>query len=170
MHANRISQSNQEKTKMKKFGISVVAALSGVVIATSAFAQGFHGHGHRGSAALTACLVAAPQSVKQSLWTTFKNSPIREDKQAVHTAKANLNEQILAKNTNLGSYETALSQAQLKLLQDQDAIATSVCGQLSSAQLTAANMLYTNLQNNRQAVRGYFEAAHQAADSSSGGE
>lgn len=153
---------------MKKYGITVIAALSTVALATSAFAQGFHGH-HHGSAALTACLVAAPKSVKQNLRSTFKNSSIREDRQSLQTARANLNQQILAKNTNLGSYETALSQAQLKVLQDQDAIATTVCGQLSQTQLTAANTLYTNLQSNRQAVRGYFQAAHEAADNSSGG-
>jgi len=43
------------------------------------------------------------------------------------------------------------------------AAAQSVCGALTASQLTAASALYTNLQNNRQTVRGYFEAAHQAA-------
>ena len=85
------------------------------------------------------------------------------DKQAVQTAKNNLAQQILAKNTSLGQYEAALSSAQLKVIQDEDTIATGVCGQLSSTQLAAASTLYTNLQNNRQTVRGYFQTAHQAS-------
>jgi hypothetical protein len=54
--------------------------------------------------------------------------------------------------------------AEMKVVQDEDAIAQSVCKQLSPAQLAAASTLYTNLQNNRQTVHGYFAAAHQAAE------
>jgi hypothetical protein len=152
---------------MKKFSPFIAAVVVTVVamLSLDAHAQGFPGHGghHHGSAALTACMVAAPASVKTNLWSTFKSSPLKTDRQAVETAKQNLDQQILAKNTSLTQYETALSQAQLKMIQDQDAIAQGVCGQLSSAQLAAASTLYTNLQSNRQTMRGYFEAAHQAA-------
>jgi hypothetical protein len=50
------------------------------------------------------------------------------------------------------------------VIQDEDKIAQSVCGQLASSQLTAASTLYTNLQNNRQTARGYFQAAHAAGE------
>ena len=86
--------------------------------------------------------------------------------ETVHTAKNNLSQQILAKNQSLGEYETALSQAQLKVIQDEDALAQNVCGQLTSTQLAAASTLYTNLQKNHQTVRGYFKATHQASGGS----
>jgi hypothetical protein len=105
----------------------------------------------------------AGKSVKTSLRSTFKSSSLRSDQKAVQTAKQNLAQQILAKNSSLTEYETALSQAQLKLTQDEDAIAQNVCRQLSASRLAAASTLYTNLQNNRQTVHGYFAAARQAA-------
>jgi hypothetical protein len=108
-------------------------------------------------------MAVTPQSAKSTLWSTLKGSSLHTDMQAVETAKNNLAQQILAKNTSLTQYETALSQAQLKAIQDEDAVAQNVCGQLSSTQLAAASTLYSNLQNNRQTVRGYFEAAHQAS-------
>jgi hypothetical protein len=150
---------------MKKFAPFIAAATGAAALTLAAYAQAYYGHGghHHGSSALSACLAAAPQSVKENLGSTFKNSSLRADRQAVGTARQNLAQQILAKNTNVSEYETALSQAQLKVIQDQDAIAQNVCGQLSATQLTAANTLYTNLQNNRQTMRGYFQAAHQAA-------
>lgn len=150
---------------MRKFS-PFIAAVTGVAILTlAAYAQAFSGHGghHHGSPALAACMAAAPKSVKANLWPTFKGSSLFSDRQAVETAKQNLAQQILAKNTSLTEYETALSQAQLKVIQDEDAMAQSVCGQLSAPQLAAASTLYTNLQGNRQTVRGYFQAAQQAA-------
>ena len=147
-----------------------IATIAGAaIIALAASAQAFSGHGghHHGSPALAACMAVAPQSTKANLRTTFKGSSLWTDKQAVQTAKNNLAQQILAKNTSLTQYETALSQAQLKVIQDQDAVAQNVCGQLSSTQLAAASTLYTNLQNNHQAVRSYFETAHQAAGDAS---
>jgi hypothetical protein len=150
---------------MKKSLAIVAAAGAAGILTVAAYAQAFQGHGHHhGSAALMACLVAAPKSVKANLKSTFSSSPLRGDLQAVQTAKQNLALQILAKTTPLTPYETALSQAELKVIQDEDAIAQNVCGQLSPAQLGAASTLYNNLQNNRQTVRGYFQAAHQAAN------
>jgi hypothetical protein len=141
-----------------------VGALLGAVGFVHAFSGGgHHGGHHHGCAAMSACMAAAPQSVKSSVWSSVKGSSLFADKKAVWTAKQNLDQAILAKTTPLTPLETALSAAQLKVLQDQDAVAQTVCGQLSPAQLAAANTLYTNLQNNRQTVRGYFEAAHQAA-------
>ncbi len=138
---------------------AVVAMLA--MLTLDAQAQAFSGHGgghHHGSPALSVCMAAAPESVKANLWSTFKSSSLRTDRQAVRTAKQNLAQQILAKNTSLTEYETAVSQAQLKVIQDEDAIAQGVCGQLSPAQLAAASTLYTNLQNNRQTMHGYFAA------------
>jgi hypothetical protein len=150
---------------MRKFSLFIAAVTGAAILTFAAYAQAFSGHGghHRGSPALAACLAVTPKSAKTNLWPTFKSSSLRSDRQAVWTAKQNLTQQILAKNPSLTGYETALSQAQLKVIQDKDAIAQSVCGQLSVSQLTAASTLYTNLQSNRQTIRGYFEAAHQAA-------
>jgi hypothetical protein len=151
---------------MKKF-VPFVAAIAGVsILGVAAYAQPFAGHGghHRGSPALAVCMAAAPDSIKTNLRSTIKSSPLHTDMQAVKTARQNLAQQILAKNTNLTSYETALSQAQLKVIQDQDAIAQNVCGQLSAPQLAAASTLYTDLLTTRQTVEGYFQTAHQAAE------
>jgi len=149
---------------MRKFS-PVIAAVTGAAILTLVgYVQAFPGHGgHHGGSSLAACLAAAPKSVKANLWSTFKNSSLRSDRKAVWTAKHNLGQAILAKTTPLTTYESALSSAQLKVIQDRDAIAQGVCGDLSAAQLTAATTLYNNLQSNRQTVHGYFEAAHQAA-------
>jgi len=132
------------------------------ILILAAYAQAFQGHGrHHGSPALMACLAAAPQSAKANLKSTFSNSPLNSDRQAVQVAKQTLAQQILAKTTPLTQYENALSQAELKQIQDEDSLAQSVCGQLSAAQLSAASTLYNNLQSNHQTVRGYFQAARQ---------
>jgi hypothetical protein len=149
--------------------IAATAVALVAMLTLAAHAQAFSGHGgghHHGSPALSVCMVAAPASAKANLWSTFKNSSLKTDRQAVETAKQDLAQQILAKNTSLTEDETALSQAQLKVIQDEDTIAQGVCAQLSPAQLAAASTLYTNLQNNRQTMHGYFEAAHQAAGQS----
>ena len=127
---------------MGKVSPFVAAAVVAVVamLTLAAHAQAFSGHGgghHHGSPALSVCMAAAPESVKANLWSTFKSSSLRTDRQAVRTAKQNLAQQILAKNTSLTEYETAVSQAQLKVIQDEDVIAQGVCGQLSPAQLAA---------------------------------
>jgi hypothetical protein len=111
---------------------------------------------------------AAAKSVKTNLWSTFKSSSLGADRQAESLAKQNLAQQILAKNSSLTEYERALSQAQLKVIQDEDAIAQNGCGQLSTSQLAAASTLYTNLQNNWQTTRGYFEAAREASGQTTG--
>jgi hypothetical protein len=92
---------------------------------------------------------------------------LHSDRQALSTAKQNVTQFILGINTStpLSTLEQNVSAAELKVMQDEDAIAQSVCKQLSPAQLSAASTLYTNLQNNRQTVHGYFAAAHQAAES-----
>ena len=85
-----------------------IATIAGAaIIALAASAQAFSGHGghHHGSPALAACMAVAPQSTKANLRTTFKGSSLWTDKQAVQTAKNNLAQQILAKNTSLGQYE-----------------------------------------------------------------
>jgi hypothetical protein len=150
--------------------MKVVAALAagaaGIAMLSSGVAGAFPGPGHHhGSPALMACMVAAPESVKANLKSVYQNSSLKADHQALMTAHQNLTQRILAKNTNLTEYETAVSQAELKMTQDEDAIAQNVCGQLSAAQLSAATTLYNNLQSNRQTMRGYFQAAHQASGS-----
>jgi hypothetical protein len=147
--------------------ITTVAGAAILAFTASAHALGHGGH-HHASPALAACLATAPKSARANLWSTFKSSSLYADQQAVRTARDSLAQQILAKNTSLTGYETALSQAELKLIQDQDAIAQNVCGQLSAAQLAAASTLYTNLRINRQTVRGYFEAAHLASGQTTG--
>ena len=155
---------------MRKYKSLIVAVAGVAVISVAAYAHAFgdHGHGgghhHGGGSAMAVCLAAAPESVKSSLHTTFKASTIHTDMAAVKAAKQTLTQQILAKTADLSSYETAVSTAELKVLQDKDAIAAGVCNQLTTAQLAAASTLYTNLQNNRATVKGYFEGAHAAAE------
>lgn len=154
---------------MRKFSGLITAFAAGAVIGAVGFVQAYAGYsGHRGghhhgSAAMSACMVAAPQSVKSNLWSAIKGSSLFADKKAMWAAKQSLDKAILVQTKPLTPLENALSAAQLKVLQDQDGIAQNVCGQLTQAQLSAANTLYTNLQANRQTVRGYFEAAHAAA-------
>lgn len=107
------------------------------------------------------------QSVRTNLHSTFESSSLHVDLQALWTAKQNVAQFILGINTTtpLNTLENNLSMAEMKVVQDEDAIAQGVCKQLSPAQLAAASTLYTNLQNNRQTIHGYFEAAHQAAES-----
>jgi hypothetical protein len=149
----------------RKFSPFIATVAGAAILTVAGYAQAFGGHGghHHGSAAMSACMAAAPKSVKTTLWSTFKSSSLRTDEQAVHSAKQALDQAILAKNTSLTADEAALSAAQLKVIQDRDAIAQTVCGSLSTTQLGAANTLYTNLQNNRQAVHGYFQTARDAA-------
>ena len=117
-------------------------------------------HKH-GSPALMAYMAAAPHSVKANVRSSFKQSCLNSDRKTLD-ARQSLAQQVLAKNTSLSSYETAVSRAQLKVIQDEDALVQSVCGQLSASQLSAATTLYSNLQSNHQTVRGYLAAAHQA--------
>jgi hypothetical protein len=151
---------------MSKFSPYIATVSGAAILALAVSAQAFSGHGggHRhGSPALAACMAATPKAARENLRTMFEGSSLRADHEAVQTAKNSLAQQILAKNQSLGGYETALSQAQLKVIHDEDALAQNVCGQLTSTQLAAASTLYTNLQNNHQTVRAYFEAAHQAS-------
>jgi hypothetical protein len=152
---------------MRKLSPFIAAAAVAAILTVVGYVQAFSGHGghHHGSAAMSACMAAAPQSVKTSLWSTFKSSSLHSDRQAVQAARQSLAQFLLGINTStpLSTLESNLSKAQLKEIQDQDAMAQNVCGQLTQAQLAAASTLYTNLQNNRQTVRGYFEAAHAAA-------
>jgi hypothetical protein len=157
------------ESDMRKYKSLIVAVAGVAVVSVAAYAHAFGGHGggwhhHGGGSAMAVCLAAAPESVKSSLHTTFKDSTIHTDMAAVKTAKQTLTQQILAKTADLSSYETAVSNAELKVLQDKDAIAAGVCNQLTTAQLQAANTLYTNLQNNRATVKGYFQAAHAAGE------
>jgi phosphoenolpyruvate-protein kinase (PTS system EI component) len=150
---------------MRKFSPFIATITGAAILALAGYAQAFPGHGgHHGSAALAACLAAAPKSVKTSLWSTIKSSSLHTDRQAVETARQNLAQSILAKSSSLSADESALSAAQLKVIQDEDALAQNVCGQLSPTQLSAASALYTNLQNNHQTVKGYFQAAHAAGN------
>jgi hypothetical protein len=155
---------------MKKLSPFIATLTGAAILGLAVSAQAFSGQGghHHGAPALAACMTAAPQSVKTNLWSSLKSSSLHTDREAVKTAKNNLAQQILAKNTSLAEYETALSQAQLKVIQDEDAIAQNVCGQLTASQLAAASTLYTNLQSNKQTVRGYFQTAHQASGATNG--
>ena len=52
----------------------------------------------------------------------------------------------------MSTAENDLSAAKLKLLQDQDAVAAKICGQLSAQQLNAAQTLYKNMTALRQST------------------
>ena len=153
---------------MKKSSALIASFAGAAILALAAYVQAFSGHGghHRSGSALGACLAAAPKSFRTNRHSTFESSSLHVDRQALWTAKQNVAQFILGINTTtpLSTLENNLSMAEMKVVQDEDAIAQGVCKQLSPAQLAAASTLYTNLQNNRQTVHGYFEAAHQAAE------
>jgi hypothetical protein len=133
---------------MRKFSPFIATVTDAAIITLANYVQAFSGYGghHHGSPALAACQAAAPKSLKTNVWSTFKSSSSVSERHAVRKAKQNLAQQILAKNPSLIEYETALSQVQLKAIQDEDAIAQSVCGQLSAPESVAASTLYTNLK------------------------
>ena len=153
---------------MKKTSVFIASFAGAAILALAGYVEAFSGHGghHHSASALGACLAAAPKSVTANLRSTFESSSLHTDRQALRTAKQNVAQFILGINTTtpLSTLENNLSMAEMKVVQDEDAIAQSVCKQLSPTQLAAASTLYTNLQNNRQTVHGYFEAAHQAAE------
>lgn len=153
---------------MKKTSPFIASVAGAAILALAGYVHAFSGHGghHHGSSALSACLAAAPKSVTTNLRSTFESSSIHSDRQALWTAKQNVAQFILGINTTtpLSTLESNLSMAEMKVTQDENSIAQSVCKQLSPAQLAAAATLYTNLQKNRQTVGGYFAAAHQAAE------
>jgi len=140
-----------------------------------AFAHGgFGGHGHHhGSAAAKACIAVMTPEQRSNLKTIFTEakSSLKADHQKVMAAKQDLNEAILSKTSDLSSLETNLSNARLKLLQDQDAAAVKVCGMLNDKQMSAAHGLYKNLaalrQSTHQQMRDYFKQARDAAGDTS---
>jgi len=152
---------------MKKTSPLIASVTGAAILALAGYVHAFSGHGghHHGASALGACLAAATKSVATSPHATFESSSLHADRQALRTAGQNVAQFILGINTTtpLSTLENNLSSAEMKVVQDEDAIAQSVCKQLSPAQLVAASTLYTNLQNNRETVHGYFAAAHQAA-------
>ena len=153
---------------MKRTSPLIASVAGAAILALAGYVHASSGHGghHHGGSALGACLAAAPKSVTTNLRSTFEGSSLHADRQALWTARQNVAQFILGINTTtpLTTLENNLSMAEMKLIQDEDAIAQSVCKQLSPAQLAAASTLYTNLQNNQQTVHGYFAAAHQAAE------
>ncbi len=154
-----------------RFSVLTAVATGTAILALVGYVEAFPGHGghHHGSAAMSACMAAAPKSVKTSLWSTFKSSPLHADRKAEWQAKQALAQAILANpKGDLTQLETNLSNAQKAVLHDQDTIAQTVCGGLSPAQLSAASTLYANLQSNRQTVHGYFQAARAAAGGTAG--
>jgi hypothetical protein len=158
---------NQEENTMKKTSPFIASVAGFAILALAGYVQAFSGHGdHHRASAFGACLAAAPKSAMGNLRSPFESSSLDADRQALQTAKQNVAQFILGINTTtpLSTLESNLSMAEMKVVQDEDAIAQSVCKQLSPAQLAAASTLYTNLQNNRQTVHGYFAAARQAAE------
>jgi Skp family chaperone for outer membrane proteins len=133
---------------------------------------GAHGH-HHGSAAAKACIAVMTPDQRANLKTIFSDSKssLMTDHQKVMSAKQDLANAILSKTSDLSSLESNLSNAKLKLLQDEDAAAVKVCGMLTDKQLGAAQGLYKNMlalhQSTHQQMMDYFKQARTAAGDTS---
>jgi hypothetical protein len=148
--------------------IAVGAIGSAAIAVTVAYAHGGFHH-HHGSAAAKACIAVMTPDQRGNLKSIFSDAKgtIITDHQNVQSARQALSEAILSKNGNLAPLETSLSNAQMKLLQDEDAAAVKVCGLLNDKQLSAAEGLYKNMvalrQSSHQQARDYFNQARTAA-------
>ena len=144
-------------------GAAVVTA--GVFFATSGYAQGFAGH-HHGNSAMRTCIGVMSSSQKADL----KQQSLKSERQNVVSAKQELTLAILSGSKDVSSLESGLATAQQQLQKDEDSAAAQVCGQLSSAQLSAAKTLFNNLTtlhtNTRQQEKTYFQQAKSAAGNS----
>lgn len=159
---------------MKRYLLSVAAAaVTTGLLALGGSAQAFEGHrGHFGSQALHACLATTPRAQKANLKQIFagEKQTLQTDRQNVRTAQKALTSAILSGSKDVSSQESALVSAKQQQLKDQDSLAVQVCGQLTPAQLSAAETLYNNLstlhETTHQQARTYFQAARAAAGNS----
>jgi hypothetical protein len=155
----------------RKYILSLAAATigSGLIAVTGAYAFGFGGHhGHHGSGAAKACIAVMNHDQRDGLKTIFKGEKgtFFTDHKAAETAKQDLALAILNKG-DVSTAENNLSAAKLKVLQDQDAVAAKICGQLNAQQLSAAQNLYKNMtalrQSSHEQARTIFQNARTAA-------
>jgi hypothetical protein len=111
-------------------------------------------------------------SQKADLKQTFstEKQSLKSERQNVVSAKQELTLAILSGSKDVSSLESGLATAQQQLQKDEDSAAAQVCGQLSSAQLSAAKTLFNNLTtlhtNTRQQEKTYFQQAKSAAGNS----
>lgn len=157
---------------MKAYVLAATLAIGTGLIASAAHAQSFHGH-HRGGA-MGSCIAVMNSTQKGNLKSTFSSqkSTLQTDRQNVMSARQALTTAILSNPSGVSGAESSLATAQAQFQKDKDALAASVCGQLSSTQLTAAQTLNTNMTNlhasTRQQAQSYFQAAQAAANAGSG--
>ena len=163
----------------KKYVFSVAAAAIGsaaLAVAAAHAAYGFGHHGHHGSGAAKPCVAVMTHDQRMGLKAIFKGAKtnIIADHKSVKAAKEALAAAILSGDTTTAlsapdGPESKLSAAELKLQQDEDAAAVTICGKLSSQQLSAAEGLYKNMlklrESSHEKAREYFkQARHNAGD------
>ncbi|HTT76797.1 MAG TPA: hypothetical protein VMF50_12560 [Candidatus Binataceae bacterium] len=139
------------------FGKFIVIGLATAGLATAgiAYAQGF-GHGHHHGGFLPPILhqyVTHEQmhAVFQQYGPTLKN-----DMQAVRTARQTLESDLIAGSSNVSSDVTALQTAQNNLLQEKVDVAQAILANLTSAQRSQVGNFvtaYRNLQEQDAASR-----------------
>ena len=153
---------------MKMYVLAATLAIGAGMIASAAYAEGFHGH-HRGGA-MGSCIAVMSSTQKANLKSTFSGlkQTLQTDRQNVMGARNALTTAILSGAKDVSSQEAALASAKTQLQKDEDAVAAQVCGQLNSTQLGAAQTLNTNMTNlhasTHQQAQSYIQAAQAAAN------
>jgi len=152
------------------FSLAAAAIASGALAVATAHAHGFGHHGHHGSAAVKACIVAMTPQQREELkgiFSTAKTGLINDHK-TVKTDKENLALAILSGDnaTALVPLEKTLSADEATLKAAEDGVAVQICGMLSTTpggQLAKAKTLYTDLQALRESTHATARADFQAA-------
>jgi hypothetical protein len=154
---------------MKKYVLVATLALSTSLFAVvGAQAAGFHGH--HGGGAIGSCIAVMNSTQKSGLKNTFSSEKqtMQTDRQSLTTARNALTSAILSGSKDVSSQESALASAQATVQKDRDAMATQVCGQLTSTQLTAAQTLNTNMTNLRASTHSQAQSYYQTAQAAAG--
>jgi hypothetical protein len=154
---------------MKKYVLVATLALgTSLLAAVGAQAAGFHGH--RGGGAMGSCVAVMNSTQKASLKTTFGNQKqaMETDRESLMSARNALTSAILSGSKDVSAQEATLATAQGQVQKDRDAMATQVCGQLSSAQLTAAQTLNTNMTKLRASSHSQAQSYYQTAQAAAG--
>jgi hypothetical protein len=164
----------KKETLRMRIGLIIpitAAIISSAFLPGNGYAQGFAGH-HHAMSAVRPCIAVMSSSQKANLKQIFstEKQTLKTDRQDVASAKQALVSAILSGSKDVSSQESGLVSAQQQLQKDEDAMAQQVCGQLASAQLSAAQSLFNNMTmlrtNTRQQAQTYFQQAQAAAGNS----
>jgi hypothetical protein len=157
---------------MRKYVLMAALMIGTGMVAASAHAEGFHGH--RGGGAIGSCIAVMSPAQKANLKSTFsaQKQTFETDRNDLMSARNALTQAILSASpgapANVSAQETALANAEAKVQTDKDALASQICSQLSSAQLSAAKTLNSDLTQLRASTHAqahaFFQTAQAAAN------